>query len=1180
LQKTLWWTCIAFSGVFFFCLIGAVWGPIGPLLVEPLVHRYGENIVPILRVAKVDGSLYSGLTLNGVELISGDTSLLSARRIMLRPSWKDLLQGALWLSDLEIDGVKAKVEDLSTLAAHYGGEKSEGSSSIRPIQVLLHDITFDTPFAAVGVEEGFLTQDGSIMLSADLGGLPVRLRGTLAFESLEALSIDVSVGTTGRAFFAGKLTAPFKVKGSLQSVKLNELLAVFSQVEGRGEIDGQIDVMGAGENLGAWGTLRLKDGQVAGFPVEASVPWRYKAGDFSVSQAKLESGAGDIELKVSADLRPNPVTDRFFARGSVRNASMKKLERLLSPGVSLEGEGGMVDFWTSADQGGAVAGKVFMRLPELKVEGKEVVKGLRANLVLSPNWNLAVDCTGEVFGGKVFGAGEVLRSASNALWHSTLKFTLKEMKSNLVATAFPALAPLDLSGTLDADAHIVSLGNDLAVRGEARSQAFTLFGRRFDALSASMRYEKGTVVLEDLKARIDKALLDFSGAADLTTSELRFAGNLKGFNPQSIPELSQVEGLCDVTLEVQGTLTSPRVMVTLISNENKVAGVPLRHVKLSGTYENNKVYLPETTLQVPGGSLSFRGDVDLSKNGEPYLNLSGALTNLDLESIAQDWDMDVTGKVEGTLKVSGAVSNAALSATLRSNAIMVASTDVRDLYLDVTGTTRNVRVRSVKAKINEGALEGNGNLTFGRRGRLQIGMKVKGIEIRSLLAQFGLDGGVGGYLDGFLSLRGSPLRPELALEVTSPLTIQETLVDHLMLTIISPARGKFDMDASGRLGDLALTLKGHMERNKEGWGYAAESSILDLDQLVSAKMPSLKGQFAGNVKARVTGRMNGRRNRGPAVANVMLTLPVFSVAGVELRDIFLPIRVSEGRASVREGTGVAYGGKIDINADVNMPDQQWKATAKISGLNIGQAAHPFMAQGAIVGSADVNVQLKGNYGPLMMVFANGDFRSSEGYIHEFDILKNITKDGRISFEEIRGSFFWDGNDLWLNPGTQATAKPGAPLYKYFSINGPLGLLGKDLALICKGRFDVQALNTVLGALKGVLQFMTGSLAGNGQLLRQAVSKLVGYSERDFQDVTFQLKGSWKELQLLNLTIDKSIEEYLPLRNDTTTQRKESERKIRFNLRIPTGPGGGDDDLDAQEQFKKQLLDNLLNQLDL
>jgi hypothetical protein len=303
------------------------------------------------------------------------------------------------------------------------------------------------------------------------------------------------------------------------------------------------------------------------------------------------------------------------------------------------------------------------------------------------------------------------------------------------------------------------------------------------------------------------------------------------------------------------------------------------------------------------------------------------------------------------------------------------------------------------------------------------------------------------------------------------------------------------------------------------------------------------------------------------------------MAGIQIQDISLPIRVEGERATVRNGAALVCGGKIDVTADVNMPEQKWSATTKVTGLDIGQAAGPFMTEGAIVGSADINVRLKGDYGALMMVFANGDFKAGEGYIHQFDVLNTIAKDGRISFKEIRGSFFWDGSDLWLNPGTQATAKERDPLYRYFSINGPLGVMGKGLALNCKGRFDIHALDVLLGALKSAFQLMTGGLTGGGQLLRQAVGKLVGYTEHDFQDVTFQLKGSWKELQLLNLTIDKSLEGYLPLINGDEMQQplKENNKKIQFNISIPTGPGGGDDE-DTQEQFKKQLIDNIFNQM--
>jgi hypothetical protein len=1154
------------------------------------VRRYGELSVPALKVARVRGSLYSGVTLHGVQLTSEDAVLLSADRIMVRPSWGHLRRGILWLSDLEIDGVRAKAENLSTLAARYGGKGGGGSASMEPIRVVLRDIMLDTPLYSIEVEEGFLTQDGAVMLSADLGGLPVRLDGALSLDPLEALSVDVSVGT-GRAFFGGKLTAPFDVKGVLHSVKLEELLAVFSKVEGAGEIDGHFTVMGAGKGLGAWGSFRLSRGQVAGIPVEASVPWRYKDGDLLLSQTKVESLSADIDLKASADLRPVPVADRLLIRGAVRNVSMQKLERALSLGVGLEGDMGMVDFWASADQGGRMAGKVFLRLPRLKAQGREIVKGLRASALLRPDEALTIDCTGTVFGAKVLGKGQVVVSgASKAFW-PTMFFTAEGIDLSLVAAAFPGLASLAPAGVLNLNAKVENRGGRLAVEGQGSSQALTLGGVKLDSLLGDLRWEKDSVLLRGMKAQIGKAPLDLSGSLNLKTSELWFTGSLKRFDPKSVPALKQMEGLCDVSVGVGGTIGSPKVTAAVAGTQNSVAGIPIRQMRLSGTYENDKLFVPETVLLVPGGSLSFRGEVGLPKGGEPVLHLSGSLVNLDLKTLSESWDTDVSGRLKGSLEVSGAVSDAKLSVIVESDALAVTSTDVRDLRLDFSGTTKNVDVRSVRAKINGGTLEGKGSLTFGRRGKMQVDMQAKGIDIRALLAQFGVDGGVGGRLDGTLSLQGTPGRPELSVKVTSPLTIKETLLDRLTATIVSPARGKFDMNATGYLGDLTLTLKGHMERNEKGWGYAVESGLLDLDRLVTAKMPSMKGQFSGDIKARVTGRLSGgRRGRrrsekpvekstSPPPINILISLPTFSVAGMQLRNIALPIRVEGDQATIRNGTGLVYDGKIDVEADVSMPDQKWSATTKITGLDIGQAAEPFMKEGAVVGSADVNIRLKGDYGALMMVFANGDFRAGEGYIHRFGILDKIAEDGRISFKEIRGSFFWDGKDLWLNPGTQATAKERDPLYRYFAINGPLGLMGKGLGLNCKGRFDIHALDILLGALKSAFQLMTGGLSGGGQILRQAVGKLVGYTERDFQDVTFELKGSWQELQLLNLKIDKSLENYLPINqlNEKDTQIKENQKKIQFNITVPTGPGG-DDETDAQGQFKKQLIDNIFNQM--
>jgi hypothetical protein len=838
------------------------------------------------------------------------------------------------------------------------------------------------------------------------------------------------------------------------------------------------------------------------------------------------------------------------------------------------------------------------------VDGRQIVKGLRAEVLMFPDRSLTVDGSGEVFGAKLTARGETLKKGD---LRPAMLFTVDKMNTALLAAAFPALASLAPSGAVSLS---VSLDERLAAEAELRSARLVLGGVRLDDLAAVARYDGRSVVLDGLRGKIGRAPLDLSGVVDLKTGALRFDGALKGLSPASVPALAEsVTGACDVVLSAQGTTRSPQVTVAISGEENRVADVPIRGLRLSGTWANDRVSIPETALRLPGGSVSFRGSVDLPKGAEPILDISGSLTGLDLGKTLSSLGTPITGSVGGTLKVSGPVSDAALEALVTSDRIGGTSMDIRDLHLDFAGTTRNVEIREVRVRVNGGSVEGRGKMSFERRGGMAVEMKVRGIEVRSLLSQFGVDAGMGGYLDGTLSLVGTPWRPELKLKVTSPLTIKETLVDNLAVTVSSPERGRLDFGADGQMGDLLLNVRGRLVRDREGggWTYSAEGGPLDLDRLATAKMPSMKGKYAGSVKVSASGRLNGGRGRGsgegraqgrgserrgpqnrelqdqgPQPVDIAITLPSFSTAGITMRDVSLPLCLLGDQVTLRDGTARLFDGAVSLSADVNLPDQQWRASVKIEGLDLGQAAEPFMSQGAIAGSADVSVSANGDYGTLMMVFARGDFKSGSGYIHEFSALDAVTKDGRLPFEEIRGSFFWDGKDLWLNPGSQATAPPGAPLYRYFALNGSLGIPGTGLGLMCQGRFDVQALNTVLGALKSAFQYMTGTLSGGGSLggslLRGVAAKVVGYTEHDFQDVTFQLKGSWQALQLLNLKISKSLEGYLPLsgmNDNPAPEGKDAERKFQINLRIPTGPGSTEDGEDTENQIKKQILDNLI-----
>ena len=175
---------------------------------------------------------------------------------------------------------------------------------------------------------------------------------------------------------------------------------------------------------------------------------------------------------------------------------------------------------------------------------------------------------------------------------------------------------------------------------------------------------------------------------------------------------------------------------------------------------------------------------------------------------------------------------------------------------------------------------------------------------------------------------------------------------------------------------------------------------------------------------------------------------------------------------------------------------------------------------------NAEVSIKGGFGVMPTSFANGKFSTTPGYIHKMSIIDKVTPTKKISFENISGSFFWDGRDLFFNPGTGATAGKDEPLYRYVHVNGSLGIPGKGLNLLCDGRFDLKILDQLLGAMKGVFQYMTGNVASN--FLRDAAGRIFGVKRRDFQTVSFRLANSWNELRLLDLKITKPIEDFLPI----------------------------------------------------
>ncbi|MBR1672155.1 MAG: hypothetical protein IJ702_04450 [Fretibacterium sp.] len=1215
---------------------GLFWLPTGSLLL-PIARYFGEGMVPEVRIGGIDGSLRQGYAVTGVEILSGDETYLTLSRAAVSPDWDLILAGSPWLKAVEVEGFSSDVAHLQALAEHFsGGEKekeqeapSSLSLAIRPLRVSVRDIHLASPEAELDLASLLLSEDGRLALRAQVRGaqpeavLPLEADAQLGFEPLELVSSDLRIGK-GTGSLRGTLEPPFDFRADLTALPIEMFMAFVpdSPVQAAGRVDGRVFLKGDdASSLAASGVLSVPRSVVNGIPLSFRAPWSWDGGVFLLDGATLKTKAAALELTASADLSGGVELGRLLARGEARNISLREIGRIAAPDAGLSGEGGEVRFELAAGLDGdleKVAGELAARLPEVSAAGVRLIKGLSAGVRLAPGEAPRLSCTGEVFGGKLFGRAEVSPSGGDVRPEAILSLVGLDLAT--LAAAFPAAAgakpvgkvgltvrvaqDLSVTGSLTSDrlsaAGVVlqklAAGLDYHYKKDMAAGRVTLgqlsaAGVTVQDLAAALSYKGGLAVLDSLTGRLAKASISASGSADVKKRTLDFKAGIQNLDPRAIPQLREAgfRGLCELRAAAEGPFSNPRASVRLRGWNNSVAGISLGNLDVSVNYADNRVSIPETRLRLPGGTVSFGGSAALNGT-EPRLDVAASTTAFDLARMARALKVEepVSGTVLGRVSVRGPLSAAAVAADLRADNVRVGrklpegrgEISVPYVVFSAHGNMGRVDVDRLEARLNGALIRGNGRFEAGKKdlmsSAVSLGLDVKGLELRPLLNQFMDKSPVDGALDGSLILKGTLAKPTLSAEVTSPLTINKMTIDAMALHVTAPSAEHYRLSASGRMQDFTLAVDADVRRKGSGWSYSVATRPVNVGQLAAVMAPEAKGMVAGaaTVKARGTAPGNGP-------IDIHLSMPrLTAIDKVTVRDISVPVRVmpASSKIQVKDARAVISDGVIRSGVDVDLSNSTWKGSVTLRGLDMGKLAAPFLPEGELVGSADADVTMKGSFGTFPTSFARGSFFTSSGYLHKVSVLDKVSPAKRLSFESIRSTFFWNGADLFLNPGTQVTAGPDEPLYRYFSINGAMGIPGKGLNLLCQGRFDLKILDQLLGTMKGVFQYMTGSLTGNGNFLRDAVGRALGVKKRDYQDVSFTLANSWQELRLLNLKTTKSIQDILPIEQlNKSEEQQKDDKQFKLHLKFPAGPGSRNpEDTSTEDQFKEQLIDNLFN----
>ena len=1213
------------------------WFDTGSWLVLPLAQRAGNFFLAPMRLelADVKGSIHNGYSLEGLKLISGDEELLSLNHASVSPDWDLVLKGGEgipYVKNLTLQGVSSDLEKVLAVVAHFtppGTEKKTPTTketsplTINPFSLSVRDVNFGTEYANLSLDALTLDESGNVLIDTKIisqdNVFPLRTNAKITLTPIEIISSDWDIGQNGTGKISGTVD-PLKASIYLTALSLDELLkfAPPMDIKASGRIDGRVFLDTADDAITASGVLSMPRANVMDIPLNFRLPFRWNGKNFAeLDNASLNTKAASLRLNASADINSMSIK----AQGTAQNVSLAEIGRMFAPDAGLKGEGGYLAFDVDTVASGDILGRtnadINAKLPEVEAAGIRIVRDLAAHVKLTPGTAPKIALDGQVFGGKLFARGEAPQDRNGNIKPQAV-VSVVNLDLNTVAQAVPAARSARPSGKVTATARI---SDTLNVDGKITSDRISASGVTVNGLNANLNYDnakstaggritagkvssngvtlsnlladlgynirKNTADLQAFRANLGRGTITASGNVNLKDNTFSAEADAREIDTRAIPQLRDLSGRYRLSATASGKYTdlnSINATANFAGQNMAYAGTPIGSVLLPVTYANNRVNIPRAALNLPGGTVNLWGNADIKNTANPVLNLGVSTAGINIADVTRAYGLEtpelpVSGMVRGNLNVKGPLRTANVNANLYAEGVKAGEiVNMPGAVLEFDGDMRKINVQRLDATINNAYLQGFGYMNIDQDNLMKsdydVSLRLRRLNLKQLLNSLNVKLPLSGIIYVYTNLKGTIEQPGLDAKISTIEYNNEINFDEINVKVRAPEANHFLVNTSATIDTFRPEIDIDAKNNGGIWQYQVDARPIDVGTIMESRLVNLPGMVKGLATVSVRGNtMPNTPIRITAAANELNVIDKVKIQNLSLpvtyHQINNTITMKDGKATVSDGQ-ITAGMNVDLNHSV------WSGDVSVKHLNFGKLADPFMPMGQLVGKADLSAFMNGDFGVMPLSFANGKFSTTPGYLHKIDILDTVTPNGRIGFEEISGSFFWDGSDLVLNPGTGARAGYNEPLYRYFNISGPTGIMGKGLDLKCEGRFDLKILDQLLGAMKGVFQYMTGGLTQS--VLREAASRILGVKRRDYQNVSFTLYDSWTSLQLLDLKITKSIEDIIPINilNQDEEKQKE-EAQFKMSLKFPTGPGDKSiEEESTEDQLKQQFIDNLFN----
>ncbi len=1035
------------------------------LVAQKAVEIARERLGAELSLEGVSGNPLAGFHFGRISLAYKEKPVLSASDLSISFRLLSLFGSNPEVRSLSLSGLEM---DLARAADFMKQFEGPGASKLEVSRLVVNGGLIRTGFGGVkvlGLEASVSGSRYEADFKAETRGVPfsgkVRLEHAGTRTVLESLELAIR---KGKGAFAGAVRPGLDVEGSVEGLDISDV-PVFWPGAGKagdlkGTVSGPISLSGTWEAPRIQGKLKLSAGQIYGFSVDAAeASVAFSSGTLRLDGLSGKAGEGSFSGALEVALSKGPAA----IKGNLAAGNMP-VETLRARFPELEGIKGKINVPRMSFSGTVPSIRLQGRVesPALEFRG-DVLEKAAAEVTLAENRILSLKGSGAWMGGPVSFEGtlDLKKAPVLALSVKAASVSLERMSSR-----FSGLKDLAGKGTLQADLNLSGPLKAPSVRGQLSSDRLVAKGETFEALRAAFALAGERVTVSSLSARWNQALLSGSGTIGKVRSEspvFEFSGTARGLEAGEFA--SRVKDL--ETMQLSGTGSADW--------------------KVSGTAKD----------------LSFAVAFSSNRLETPDFRLAGIKA-------------DVKGRIQEK------VDSLPLEIRFSSEAVALGKARAEAVSGTLTRTKEAFEVPAFSARLAGGAVKGSGRLVPGKEkepARLDFKASAAGVGLQTVSAWAGLKDPFQGKAEVSLTLGGTTSDPLLGVEASIPVL----QASGLRLTEVrlkgsgKPSDMVFDpVSASAGEGRIAAT--GRL-LSKEGGPLTVEFILkgtdLDLKTLASGIQGAGESVPSGKIDLSLKGRFSGGQVEG---SGEMASKGTIRFMGTRLADLKTPLVLEKGRLEAPTVTGSAYGGKIQGNLSLG-DGRKWTARFRLSGADLDAALkEQAKLEGRVTGRFDLDFQGGGTLGAENSTEGSGVFSASNGEVSGFKYVKAISAlYGRssIRYRLLDAPYRLQGDRLLLSDG-KAEAFEGDPLYEYVDFDGTVGPK-KALALNVRGRVNVQAVNALVGGVRGgVLQ------AGKSvqEILQGVLQGVTGaMSTRDIRMVRGRVVGTTEKPSLTDLRIE-------------------------------------------------------------